>query len=251
MTGCFVTRGMNTQMPALAITAAVLVLAGCGSGGSGAAAGSSGSTTAPGTSTGLTTSTATSTTGDTTGPVTSTTAGTTDGPTGPAPTTTASSAARTATATGTAAGTHRAVTGTAGTCTTAHLGAALARVEGAAGSTYLTMRLTNRGTTTCTTYGYPGVSIVGDGNGTQIGAAAARDHTVTPTRVTLRPGGSTTFVVRLVQALNYPRATCGPVVADGFRIYPPDNTRALFLADHGVMGCLKTSVNLLTVRPVG
>jgi hypothetical protein len=127
----------------------------------------------------------------------------------------------------------------------------LARTEGAAGSLYDTVRLTNTGGTTCSLYGYPGVSLVGHGNGTQIGAAAERDRSVRRTRVTVRPGTSTTFVVRRTQALNYPRATCSPTAADGYRIYPPDETAALFLPLEGATGCANTSVDLLTVRPVG
>jgi Protein of unknown function (DUF4232) len=127
----------------------------------------------------------------------------------------------------------------------------LAKAEGAAGSTYDTVRLTNTGTATCMLYGYPGVSLVGHGNGTQIGAAADRDNSVAPTAVHIGPGGSTTFVVRLVQAGSYPRSTCSPTPADGFRIYPPGSTAALYLPLKAATGCAKTTVHLLTVRPVG
>ena len=127
----------------------------------------------------------------------------------------------------------------------------LARTEGAAGSLYDTVRLTNSGATTCSLYGYPGVSLVGHGNGTQVGAAATRDRSVRPTTVTVRPGASTTFVVRRTQALNYPRATCAPTPADGYRIYPPDQAAALYLPLRDATGCATTTVHLLTVRPVG
>jgi len=127
----------------------------------------------------------------------------------------------------------------------------LAKAEGAAGSTYDTVRFTNTGSTTCSLYGYPGVSLVGHGNGTQIGAAADRDHSVAPTMVLVRSGASTTFVVRLVQAGNYPRSACSPSPADGFRIYPPGSTAALYLPLKAATGCARTTVHLLTVRPVG
>lgn len=113
------------------------------------------------------------------------------------------------------------------------------------------MRLTNRGTTSCRLHGYPGVSLVGHGNGTQLGRAAQRDTSVSPSSVTVPAGGSTPFVVRLVQAANYPSADCSPVRADGFRVYPPGSTQALFLPSANVTGCASTTVGLLTVRPVG
>jgi hypothetical protein len=69
--------------------------------------------------------------------------------------------------------------------------------------------------------------------------------------VLIRPGGSTTFVVRLVQAGNYPRSTCLPSAADGFRVYPPGSTAALYLPLKAATGCAEAYVHLLTVRPVG
>jgi len=136
-------------------------------------------------------------------------------------------------------------------CVVAHLTVSLARAEGAAGSTYDTVRLTNIGTTTCSLDGYPGVSLVGHGNGTQVGSAATRDASSHPATVTIGRGRSTTFVLRVVQAGNYPRSACSPVPADGLRIYPPGSTAALYLPLKAVTGCARTSVHLLTVRPVG
>jgi hypothetical protein len=95
------------------------------------------------------------------------------------------------------------------------------------------------------------VSIVGHGDGTQIGAGAKRDTTATPVAVTLAAGHATTFVLKVAQAANYPAADCSPVAGDGLRIYPPDSTQALYLADSHLTGCAKQSVVLLTVRPVG
>ncbi len=136
-------------------------------------------------------------------------------------------------------------------CLATALRPAIQSTGGAAGSTYLTIGLTNTGKASCTLRGYPGVSIVGHGNGTQIGADAVRDTTTPPVAVTLPVGHGTTFILRITQAANYPAATCSPVVGDGLRIYPPGSTEALFLADKGVTGCAKASVKLLTVRPVG
>jgi uncharacterized cupredoxin-like copper-binding protein len=143
------------------------------------------------------------------------------------------------------------VASAAARCATSHLGVSLATSEGAAGSVYDTVRLKNTGGAACSLSGYPGVSLVGYGNGSQIGASAQRDRSATPRTVTVAPGASTTFLVRFVQAGNYPRSVCSPTPADGFRIYPPRSTAALYLPLSGATGCARASVDLLTVRPVG
>lgn len=137
---------------------------------------------------------------------------------------------------------------TAPTCLTSALRAAVADSGAAAGTIALTISLTNTGTHPCTLRGFPEVSLVRDG--VQLGAPATRD-TGDVTTVRLPAGGSTTFGLFVVQALNYPEETCRPRTADGFRIYPPGSRAALFLADSGITGCTSTSVTLLRVRPVG
>jgi Protein of unknown function (DUF4232) len=123
-------------------------------------------------------------------------------------------------------------------------------VKGAAGSRYLTIRLTNEGTSPCSMRGYPGVSIV-TRDGGQLGSAAERDTSVRPVAIVLAPRAHTTFVLRVTQALNYPAATCQPRGAYGYRIYPPDSKTALLVTDPDLTGCAKTSVQLMVVRPVG
>lgn len=122
---------------------------------------------------------------------------------------------------------------------------------GAAGSRYLTIRLTNGGSSSCRMVGYPGVSIVARDRRSQLGAAAQRDTSVRPIAVVLPPRGHTTFVLRVTQALNYPATTCQPQEAYGYRIYPPGSRTALLLADPDLTGCAKTAVQLMVVRPVG
>jgi hypothetical protein len=229
---------MNTRV-ATAVTAGVAVLALAGCGPRSPQAQTEGSS-----SSGTTSSTSTS-------PSPTPTGTSTADATSSSPSPSASSSATTHPTTSSKAAAQPPGTAAATRCLAGHLKISLARAEGAAGSTYDTVRLTNTGTATCTLYGYPGVSLVGHGNGTQIGAAADRDHSVAPTTVLVRSGGSTTFVVRLVRAGNYPRSTCAPTPADGFRVYPPGSTAALYLPLAAATGCAKTSVHLLTVRPVG
>jgi Protein of unknown function (DUF4232) len=136
-------------------------------------------------------------------------------------------------------------------CLTTHLGVSLAETGAAAGSVYDTIRLTNSGAAACTLHGYPGVSLVGHGNGTQIGAPARPDHGFTPKTVTVPSGASTTFIVQVTRAANYPTSDCSPAPADGLRIYPPGDTTALYLPLRDITGCARTTVDVLTVRPVG
>lgn len=99
----------------------------------------------------------------------------------------------------------------------------------------------------CRTGGYDGLSYVGHGNGTQIGAAATRDPA--PHRVlTLQPGQRARSAVSETVAGVYSPATCHPVHVDGFRVYVPDSTRSQFVA-HPTTGCANSAVHLLSHRP--
>jgi hypothetical protein len=89
------------------------------------------------------------------------------------------------------------------------------------------------------------VSLVGSGNGTQVGAPADRDSTL-PSEgpVTLNPGATAVAQLRYTQAGDYQNCTQTP--ADGLRVYPPSATDALFIA-HPLTGCSETSIVLLTI----
>lgn len=108
---------------------------------------------------------------------------------------------------------------------------------------------TNVGSTSCTLYGYPGVSL---GTGlpfVEVGAAATRSTTAAPTVVTLAPGQTGNALLRVVDALNYPQTTCSPTSTAYLQIYPPNETTAIYLA-YKSTGCTATSVNLLTIGVV-
>jgi hypothetical protein len=108
--------------------------------------------------------------------------------------------------------------------------------------------LTNKGTTTCTLQGFPGVSFVGNGNGTQLGAPAEFDQGSPHGTVTLAPGTSAHAALKIAEAGNYDAATCQPKAADGLRVYPPGETHALFVAATGLTACQNATVTLLTVQ---
>jgi len=179
-----------------------------------------------------------------------TTPAATSAPTTPPPTTPATSPATTpATTPAGAATTPPPLRSTR--CTAAVLSASLGPGGGgAAGSTLPDLVLTNTGSQRCTLQGWPGVSFVGDGNGTQLGAAGQFDRSSPHGSVTLDPGASAHAPLRIAQALNYPQATCQPAPADGLRVYPPDSTHALFVATSGMTACRSTGVNLITIQAV-
>lgn len=212
--------------PAAAAAAAV-GLAGCGGAtNTGAASGSTSSTsatTAPASSTGTTGTSGTTTTSGTSG-TTSSTSGTTS-----------TSAA-----------------GGVAECTTSQLSGTLTDANGAAGSVYYHLVLTNKGSGTCFVQGYPGVSFVTTPDGAPVGAAAKRqaDPSVSGTpRVTLTSGSSAHSILRVVAAGNFPASSCGPTKVPGLRVYPPDQKASLYVTSQQE-ACSDASTNVLFVEPL-
>ena len=115
---------------------------------------------------------------------------------------------------------------------------------GAAGSVYMQLIVTNSGTEPCLLKGYAGVSLTAGADGEPIGAAATRDDSTPVTDVLLAPGKAGAATLRYTQAANYPDCTRTP--AAGFRVYPPDDTDSLFLAQP-LDACANTEINLLTI----
>jgi hypothetical protein len=103
--------------------------------------------------------------------------------------------------------------------------------------------LTNTGAEPCMLVGFAGVSLTAGADGAPIGAAAARD-TTPATEVLLEPGQAGAATLRYTQARNYPDCTVVP--AAGFRIYPPEDTASLFLAQPRD-ACSNADINLLTI----
>jgi hypothetical protein len=116
-------------------------------------------------------------------------------------------------------------------CATSGLNVTLGASNGAAGSVYQTIVFTNTSGATCTLLGYPGVSLVSAPPYTQIGLAAQRSSTTPVTTVTLASGATANAVLRVVDALNFGSATCGPTKAAFLRVYPPNQTAPVYLAD--------------------
>ena len=237
------TARVRTILPIIGVTAMALLLTACSGGGTGAATAAHPST---GASTGTSTSTS-PTTGPTTAPSRSTPAATT-------PSTAASAAAPAPSrGSGTAATPAPASTtagGTASTrCATSQLTGSVADGGGSsAGATRVAIILRNTGARSCTLQGWPGVSFVGGGTGTQIGNAATLDRSTPHQTLTLRPAGEVQAVVTVEDAGNWDSATCHPRVTDGFRVIPPGSRQSLFVPASGALfeSCASTSVHQLT-----
>lgn len=131
-------------------------------------------------------------------------------------------------------------------CGNADLHATYGGAEGAAGSTYGHLRLRNVSGHTCVVQGFGGLSYVGHGDGTQIGAPAGRAGSHTP-RIVLQPGDHASSLVRETNAQNYPQHRCHPTHVDGFRVYVPDSRAAQFVR-HPTIGCANPHVHTLSHR---
>jgi hypothetical protein len=115
------------------------------------------------------------------------------------------------------------------TCFSIHLKLSLGMSQGAAGTFYQNVVLTNDGTVACTLYGYPGVSYV-DSSGALIGSPTSEDAGKKKT-ITLAVGGQANALLRQPDAGNFPPASCHMTTADRLRVYPPGNTVPLFVHD--------------------
>lgn len=91
--------------------------------------------------------------------------------------------------------------------------------NGAAGSTYYKLELTNLSGHSCALAGYPGVSAVNLA-GKQLGSSARREASPQKT-VVLGKGATAVANLRIVVAGNFPNAKCHRVTAAGLRVYPP------------------------------
>jgi len=123
-------------------------------------------------------------------------------------------------------------------CPTSSLQVKLGVGQGYAGGVYVVIDFTNTGASTCSLFGYPGVSLVKGPPYTQIGLAAKRSTTTPKKLVTLAPGATANALLQIVDALNYPSATCGPTKATALKIYPPNQTEPVYLPNTS-SGCAK------------
>ena len=96
----------------------------------------------------------------------------------------------------------------------------------------------------CRTGGYGGLSYVGGGDGTQVGAPADRVPG-TARSIVVRPGDKVVSEVSESDTTVYPRRRCRRAQVDGFRVYLPNETASQFIA-HRTTGCRNERVHLLS-----
>jgi len=122
------------------------------------------------------------------------------------------------------------------------------RGDAAAGSVYSQLLMRNTSGTPCRTRGFGGVSYVARRSGAQVGAAADRVQRDQVRPLTVQPGSTVQATLRETDAGNYPSGECRPTRAAGLRVYPPDETRSVFVP-HAKQVCAATTVHLLELAP--
>ncbi len=136
-------------------------------------------------------------------------------------------------------------------CGSAGLHVKVASSNGAAGTIYYNLDFVNVSASSCFVRGYPGVSLVSAGSdaGSQIGADAKRDP-VTPSKaIILAPGQTAHAVLGVAQALNFPASKCDPVNAHWLKVFPPDQTVALY-TPFTTETCASTSVPTMRITTI-
>lgn len=125
-----------------------------------------------------------------------------------------------------------------GQCPDGVLGVSITGGEGAAGSAVYRLLFTNTGGSTCTLRGAPGVSVVGAGDGTQLGPPADRVQEGAAT-LRLAPGATVVAPLQVVDIRpdGGPLDGCQVVDGDGFRVYPPHSRRAFFVESSSAVAC--------------
>jgi hypothetical protein len=134
-------------------------------------------------------------------------------------------------------------------CATSQLRLTVGAPSGAAGSAYYPLQLQNVGSDACALTGYPGVSFL-DAAHRQVGPAADRQPADSTAKVVLARGGFAHATLRVVNAHNYPDATCGPQTTSYLRVFPPDNTVSTEVA-HQFDVCTRQPTATVTVLSAG
>jgi Protein of unknown function (DUF4232) len=128
-------------------------------------------------------------------------------------------------------------------CTKADVSAKYQGGDAATSHVFGRIVLRNTSDAACFVKGYGGLSYVGGGNGTQVGAPADRTPSATP-RTVLQPGDKVRSAIVETSTGPYSTKECRPTKVDGFRVYIPDETRSIFI-DHPTMGCANPKIHLL------
>lgn len=124
--------------------------------------------------------------------------------------------------------------------------------DSSAGQLHFTVTFANTSDDACTLDGHPGVSAVGDHDGTQIGDSATREGKAGKA-VVLIPNAHATADI---QAVNIgddggPLGdSCNATKADGWRIYPPGSKTSIYVEQDGLKVCADKDADWLSVSVV-
>ena len=131
-------------------------------------------------------------------------------------------------------------------CATSQLKLTVGDQQGAAGTDYQTLVLTNTSTTTCRLGGFPGVSLRDAGG--QLGASAQHNGPA-EAPVLLAAGATAHTVLSVANAGNYPASACKPRTSSQVRMYPPGQTDFLTAPDV-TQACSNASTQQLHVTAI-
>lgn len=183
----------------------------------------------------------------------SSSAGPSVGSTGPAGSATQASSQTTQSSSADGHQTTTATTSQVARCTTTGLKVSVAQGHPSAGHMSYRIRFQNTSGDPCSLQGYPGVSAVGHDNGTQLGKAASRSG-ASGNKVTLIPNASgyaDIYAVNIGEGGGPLGAECKVSKADGWRIYPPGETRAAYVPQNDMTACTSQSgwLQISAVQP--
>lgn len=116
-----------------------------------------------------------------------------------------------------------------------------------AGSAFYTLNFTNLSGHTCTLNGYPFVHAATLKNN-NVGRRA-KFQKPKPALTTIKNGQTATASLRVVDAFNFPKATCAPKTEAGFKVFPPNQLSGK-IVPLPVDACTKAGVNFMFVGRV-
>jgi hypothetical protein len=132
-------------------------------------------------------------------------------------------------------------------CHTGDLKLTLGKGGTAPNTKFRPLFFTNVADHACTLHGYPGVSWVAGNDGHQVGDAFNREG-FNPT-VTLAPGEVAYATLTTHDVGMFPASQCKPVSVRGYRVYPPDETKPVFVAS-ATKACSAKGVNVGNVAAI-
>jgi Protein of unknown function (DUF4232) len=134
-------------------------------------------------------------------------------------------------------------------CLTRYLHGAIADTNAGAGSVYSVIVFKNLDNVSCTMYGFPGVAVSAGLPIKLVGATAAEDPGTARELVTLPPHGYAHAQLRVVQAANFPKATCHPLTVHWLQVIPPNQQAGLYVP-YTTQTCKDASTRTMTIGAV-